>query len=78
MDNGNHVEKKMQLFFTDFHNQGHLVDNCWTLHPRSHPGHLKKMERDFGKNGKKDSIIDVGREDTHDDVQLKEAPLKLF
>jgi len=36
---------------------------------------LKKAERDFGKNGKEDSIIDAGQDDTHDEVQLKEAPL---
>ena len=59
LDNGNHVSKKMQLFFTHWNKQGHLVDNCWTLHPTSHPRHLKKVERDFGKNGKEDSIIDV-------------------
>lgn len=29
------------------------------------------VERDFGKNGKEDSIIDVGQDDTHDEVQLK-------
>ena len=78
LDNGNNVEKKMQLFFTHFHKQGHLVDKCWTLHPTSHPRHLKKVERDFGKNGKEDSIIDVGQDDTDDEVQLKEAPLKWF
>ena len=78
MDNENHVEKKMQLFCTDFHKQGHLVDKCWTLYPTIHPRHLKKVERDFDKNGKEDSIVDVGQDDTHDELQLKEAPLKWF
>ena len=36
------------------------------------------MEREFGKNEKGDSIIDVGQDDSQDDVQLKEAPLKWF
>ena len=36
------------------------------------------MEKDNGKNGKEDSIIDVGQDDSHDEVQLKEAPLKWF
>ena len=71
------VEKKMQLFCTHFHKQGHLVDKCWNLYPTSHP-HLKKVERDLDKNGKDDSIIDVDQDDSHDEVQLKEAPLKWF
>ena len=69
----------MQLFFTHCHNQGHHVDKCWTLYPASHPRHLKKVEKENGKNGKCDSITDVGQDDSHDDdVQLKEAPLKWF
>ena len=76
LDNENHVEKKMQLFCTHFHKQGHLVDKCWTLYPISHPRHLKKVERDIEKNGKEDSIINEGQDDSHDEVQLKEAPLK--
>ena len=79
LDNANHVEKKMQLFFTHFHKQGHLANKCWTLYPTSHPQHLKKVERDIDKNEKEDSIIDEGQDDSHDDeVQLKEAPLKWF
>lgn len=59
LDNGNHVEKKMQLFFTHCDKKDHIVDKCWTLHIASHPRHLKKVERYFGDNGKEDSIIDV-------------------
>ena len=78
-DKENHAEKKKKLFCTHFHKQGHLVDKCWTLYPASHPQHLKKAEKDNGKNGKEDSIIDVGQDDSHDDdVQLKEALLKWF
>ena len=36
------------------------------------------MEREIDKNGKEDSIIDVGQDDSHDEVQLKEVPLKWF
>jgi len=36
------------------------------------------VERYFHKYGKEDSIIDVVKEDTHDEVQLKEASLKWF
>ena len=39
---------------------------------------VNKVERDFGKNGKEDSIIDVGQDDSQDDVYLKESPLKWF
>ena len=78
MDNENHVEKKMKLFCNHCHKQGHLVDKCWTLYPTSHPRHWKKVERYFHKNGKEDSIIDVGQDDTHDEVHLKEAPMKWF
>lgn len=66
LDNGNDVAKKMQMFFTHRHKQGHLIDKCWTLYPTTLPQHLKMVERDFGKYGKGDSIIDVGQ----DDVQL--------
>lgn len=78
LDNGNHAEKNMQLFCNHCYKQGHLVDKRWNLHPTSHPRHLKKVERDFEKNGKDDSIIDVAQDDTHDEVWLKEAPLKWF
>ena len=56
-----------------------MLDKCWTLYPTSHPQHLKKVERDNDKNGKEDSIIDEGQDDSCDDeVKLKEAPLKCF
>ena len=60
LDKENHVEKKMQLFCTHCHKQGHLLEKCWNLYPKIHPQHLKKVERDFYKNGKEDSIVDVG------------------
>ena len=42
------------------------------------PRKLKKWEKEYGKNGKEVSIIDMFQDDTHVeiDVQLKEAPLK--
>ena len=60
MENENHVENNKQLFFTHFHKQGHLVDKCWNLYPTSHQRNLKKVEGHFDKNGKEDSIVDVG------------------
>ena len=42
LDNGNHVEKKMQLFCTHCHKQGHLVDKCSTLYPTSHPQNFEE------------------------------------
>ena len=67
----------MQLFYIHFHKQGHLVDKCWNLYPKSHPRHLKKVEKENGNNGKSDSIIYVSQDDSHDDdVQLKQVPLK--
>ena len=77
-DKANHAKKKMKLFCTHCHKQGQIVDKCWTLYPEIHPRNLNKVEKENGKNGKEDSIIDVGHDDSHDDVQLKEAPLKWF
>ena len=68
LDKENHVEKKMQLFYIHCHKQGHLVVKCWTLYRASHPRHLKKVEIDLDNNGKEDSIINVGQDDSHDDV----------
>jgi len=48
------------------------------LYPTTHPQNLKKVERDFGKNEKEDSIIDVGQDDSQDNVQMKELPWKWF
>ena len=76
LEKKNYVKKKIQLFCTHCHKQGHLVEKCWTLYPANHPRHLNKVEGDLDKNGKEDSIIDVGHDDLHDDVKLKEAPLK--
>ena len=68
LDKENDVENKLQLFITHCHKKGHLVDKCWTLYPAIHPLNLKKVERDIGKNGKEDFIINVGQDDSHDDV----------
>ena len=72
-DKANHVEKKMLLFCTHCHKKFHLVDKFWTLYPKSHPQHLKKVEKEKGKNGKEDSIVDVGQDDSHDDAGERSA-----
>lgn len=73
LDNGNHVAKKMQLFCPHCDKQGHLIDKFWTLYPTTHPLHLKKVERDFGKNEKYDTIIDVGQDDSQDVADERSA-----
>ena len=60
------------------HKQGHIAAKCWTLNPTMLPRNLKKVERENGRNGKKDSMIDVFQDDSHvdADVQTKEGPLE--
>ena len=78
MNNANHAVKKMNMCCTYCHKQGHTVERCWTLNPTMLPQKLKKWEKEYGKNGKEVSIIDMCQDDTHVDidVQLKESPLK--
>ena len=42
------------------------------------PQKLKKVEREYGRNGKEYCMNDVFQDDSHvdDDVQTKERPLK--
>ena len=60
------------------HKQGHIAEMCWTLNPTMLPRNLKKVERENGRNGKKDSMNDVFQDNSHVDVdvQTKEGPLK--
>lgn len=78
MNNANHAVKKMNMCCTYCHKQGDTVERCWTLNPTMLPRKLKKLEKEYGKNGKEVSITDMCQDDTHVDidVQLKEAPLK--
>jgi len=48
------------------------------LNPTMLPRNLKKVEREDGRNGKEDSMIDVFQNDSHvdADVQTMVAPLK--
>ena len=62
---------------TYFHKQGHIVERCWTLNPIMLPQNLKKVERENGKNGKKDSMIDVFQDDSHVDVDVQTKVLTL-
>ena len=78
LNNANHAVKKMNMCCTYCHKHGHTAERCWTLNPTMLPQKLKKLEKEYGKNGKEVSIIDMCQDDTHVDidVQLKEAPLK--
>ena len=78
LNNANHAVKKMNMCCTYFHKHGHTAERCWTLNSTMLPRKLKKLEKEYGKNGKEVSIIEMCQDDTHVDidVQLKEAPLK--
>jgi hypothetical protein len=70
------LEKRMQKICTHCQKRGHLIDQCWTLHPTTHPQHKKQMDKEIGKNGRGDSIIDVCQDDSQeDDFQQKKSPL---
>jgi hypothetical protein len=63
-------ERRMQKVCTHCQKWGHLVDQCWTLHPTIRPQPQKQLDKEFGKNGSGDSIIDVSQDDSQeDDVQ---------
>jgi hypothetical protein len=69
-------EKRMQKICTHCQKRGHLIDQCWTLHPTTHPQHKKQMDKEIDKNGRGDSIIDVSQDDSQeDDFQQKNSPL---
>jgi hypothetical protein len=54
----------------------HLLYSNRTLHPTTHPQHKKQMDKEIGKNGRGDSIIDVSQDDSQeDDFQQKKSPL---
>ena len=78
LDKANHVVKRMHMCFTYCHKQGHIVVKFWTLNSTMLPQNLKKVERENGRNEKKDSMIDVFQDDSHVDVdvQTKEGPVK--
>jgi hypothetical protein len=70
------LEKRMQKICTHCQKRGHLIDQCWTLHPTTHPHHNKQMNKEYSKNGRGDSIIDVSQDDSQeDDFQQKNSPL---
>ena len=44
---------------------------CWTLNPTMLPQKLKgKVEREDGRNGKEDSMIDVSQNESHIDADV--------
>jgi hypothetical protein len=69
-------ERRMQKICTHCQKRGHLVDQCWTLNPTTHPQHKKQLDKEIDKNGRGDSIIDVSQDDSQeDDCQQKKSPL---
>jgi hypothetical protein len=72
-------ERRMQKVFTHCQKRGHLVDQCWTLHPTIRPQSQKQLDKNISKNGSGDSIIDVSQDDSQeDDVQQKKSPFSWF
>ena len=66
----------MQKICSHCQKRGHLIDQCWTLHPNSHPRHKKQLGEKIDKNGRGDSIIEVGQDDSQEDnFQQKDSPL---
>jgi hypothetical protein len=69
-------EEKMQKICSHCHRRGHIIDQCWTLHPTSHPRHKKHLGERIDKNGRGDSIIEVRQDDAQEDhFQHKDSPL---
>jgi hypothetical protein len=70
------LEKRMQKICTHCQKRGHLIDQCCTLHPTTHPFHKRQMDNESSKNGRGDSIIDVSQDDSQEeDFQQKKSPL---
>ena len=70
LDKEKYTVKRMNMCCTYFHKQGHIAEKCWILNPTMLPRNLKKVERENGSNGKKDSMIDVFQDDSHVDVDV--------
>jgi hypothetical protein len=65
-------ERRMQKVCTHCQKQGHFDNQCWTLHPTIRPQPQKQLEKNIGKNGSGDSIIDVGQDDSQEDDVLQQ------
>ena len=69
--------KKMQKSCTHCQNKGHLIAQCWTLHPTNQPKNLKQEDKNTIENGTKYSIIDVSPNDSQEeDFQKEKLPWK--
>lgn len=66
----NHAVKKMHMCCSYCHKQGHTDERCWNLNPTMLPRKLKKVEKEYGKNGKEFPIIDMCQDDPHVDVNV--------
>jgi hypothetical protein len=72
-------ERRMKKICTHGQKRGHLVDQCWMLHPTIRPQPQKHLDKNIGKNGSGDSIIDVSQDDSQeDDVQQKKSLFSWF
>jgi hypothetical protein len=70
------LEKKMQKICAHYQKRGHLIDQCWKLHPTTHPRHMKNMDKETGKNGRGYSIIEVSQDNSQEeDFQQEKSPL---
>ena len=73
----NKLAKKVHKACTHCQKRGHVVSQCWTLHPTSRPKHMHQEDRKIGEGGTKDSIIDVKIEVSHEEeLQQQKSPWK--
>ena len=67
----------MQKTSTHYQKKGHIIAQCWTLHPTNHPNNLKQEDKNTGKHGTKDSNIDVRTDvSQEEDFQQEKSPWK--
>ena len=61
------LSKKLHKTYTFFQKRGHVVSQCWNLHPTSCPKHMRQEERNNGEGGSKDSIFNVRTNVSHEE-----------
>ena len=61
------LSKKLHNICTYFQKRGHVVSQCWTLHPTHRPKHMQQEDIKTGEGGTKDSIIDVRTDASHEE-----------
>ena len=71
--------KKVHKICTFCQKKGHVVSQYWTLHPTYRPTHIQQEDKNIGKHGTTDSIIDVEREVSHEEkLQQQKSTWKLL